>query len=139
MIARSLSLEEINIGDEASFKRVISEADVANFAQVSGDFNPLHTDETYAAKTELAGMVVHGMLLGALVSRLIGMDLPGERALLVKETLEFKAPVRIGDELTVSGLVTNKSTSVAILEIAITINSQSGVVVTGQVFVKVLN
>lgn len=139
MIARSLSLAEIKIGDEASFKCVISEADVASFAQVSGDFNPLHTDETYAAKTELTGRVVHGMLLGALVSRLIGMDLPGERALLVKETLEFKAPVRIGDELTVSGLVTNKSISVAILEIAITINSQHGVVVTGQVFVKVLN
>lgn len=138
MISRSLALAEINVGAEASFKRVISKRDIEIFAELSGDFNPLHTDEAYAATTELAGIVVHGMLLGALVSRLIGMDLPGKKALLVKETLEFKAPVRIGDELTISGLVTGKSISVRILEITITINSERGVVVTGQAFVKVL-
>jgi len=78
------------------------------------------------------------MFLGSLVSRFVGMEIPGEKALLLKETLEFKKPARIGDTLTIKGTVIHKSESLSLLELAMEIRNQKEVLVIGSVFVRVL-
>ncbi len=129
---------DIKVSDCASFERTISTEDMNAFAQLSGDYNPLHLEEDYAAKTELKGTVVYGMLLAALVSRLVGMDLPGKRALLLTESLEFKKPARVGDLIIVEGIVRHKSLSTRILELDISIKRSAELLAIGSVSVKVL-
>lgn len=109
------------VGDTASLERTIVEEDVRAFADLSGDYSPIHVDEEYASTTPLGGRVVHGMFLGALLSRLVGMQLPGKRALLVSESLEFKKPVHIGDTVTVVGTVIAASAATHIVELDIEI------------------
>jgi acyl dehydratase len=129
--------DQIKVGATASFERTIIAKDVSAFAEVSGDQSPIHVDEGYAKKSGFSGPVVHGMLLGALVSRLIGMDLPGRTALLVKETLEFRAPAYIGDVVSISGTVTHKTESARLIEVSIEIRSHEERIASGSVVVLV--
>ena len=82
--------EDLELGMEASFQKAVSEADIIAFATVTGDKNPVHLDEVYAAKTLTAGYI----------SAVFGMEMPGPGAIYVSQTLNFKAPVRIGDVVT---------------------------------------
>ena len=77
------------------------------FAEVSGDFNPVHLDEAYAAKTIFRGRVAHGMLLGGFISAVMANQLPGPGSIYQGQTLEFLQPVRIGDVVTVRVAVTS--------------------------------
>lgn len=99
------TLEELTVGREACFQRCITEADLQGFAQLSGDHNPLHTDAAYARQAGFGDRVVHGAFLTALVSRFVGMELPGRRSLLLSMKLDFVAPSFVGDTLAVSGRV----------------------------------
>ncbi|MBU6370917.1 MAG: MaoC family dehydratase [Patescibacteria group bacterium] len=121
-----LKLEDIKVGDSASFERSFSEADVVTFATLSGDTNPLHTDETYAQATKFGRRIVHGMLVGSLVSRFVGMHIPGKRCLFLSESLSFKHPVFIGDALVVTGTVESVSRATRIVRITITIHKKTG-------------
>ena len=94
-------------------------------------------DDAYASSTPYAGRIVHGMFLGALVSRLVGMQLPGKRALLVKESLEFKKPVRIGEVVRVSGVVTQVSVATRLIELNVQITVADMLVADGVVHVQV--
>ena len=94
--------DEIAVGDQASLERVVSAADLQLFALVSGDINPQHLDEGFAAATRFQGVVAHGMLGGALISAVLGTRLPGPGTIYRSQTLRFLAPVRIGDVLKVS-------------------------------------
>ena len=132
------SFEALKKGDSASFERIINKGDVTAFADVSGDRNPLHMDDSYAGKTSVGKRIVHGMLLGALVSRLVGMHLPGRRALLMKETLAFKEPVAIGARVVVTGTITHTSAAVRLVEIAISITCEKTLVCSGTAHVQVL-
>lgn len=96
-----VSSAPFHVGQRAELRRTVTEADLVNFAGVSGDFNPLHTDITYAARTRFGQRVAHGMLLGAWVSAVLGMQLPGPGAILLSCSLRFLKPTRIGDTLTV--------------------------------------
>jgi 3-hydroxybutyryl-CoA dehydratase len=138
MKAKDLKFEDIKKGDTAFFTVTVTENDLKKFAELSGDYNPLHTDEEYAKKTEFNGRVIHGMFLGALVSRFVGMELPGKKALLLKETLEFKKPTRVGDILTVQGTVIHKSESLSLLELSMEIRNQKELLAIGSAFVRVL-
>lgn len=128
----------LHVGDSVSFKRTISDDDVRAFAEVSGDHNPLHMDDAYARTTSFGSRIVHGMFLGALVSRLVGMQLPGKRALLMKESLEFKKPVRIGDTVNVSGRLASKSDATRLIEIELSVSSGDDLVASGSAHVRVL-
>lgn len=133
------SFDEIMVGDTASFVHHIREEDVVSFSHLSGDENPLHIDEAYAKSTKFGGRVVQGMFLAALVSRLVGMRLPGKYALLLAEELYFKAPARIGDRVEVAGRVDVKSSATRILEIAVVVkNSSKMILAEGVVKVQVL-
>ncbi len=89
------------IGSRASRTRTISEEDITLFAQISGDNNPLHLDEEYAAQTFFGRRIVHGSLVASLISAVLGNELPGPGSIYLGQTLKFMAPVHIGDTITV--------------------------------------
>jgi 3-hydroxybutyryl-CoA dehydratase len=89
--------EDLQVGQEASLSKTVSEADIVAFAGVSGDRNPVHLDAAYAAKTMFKERIAHGMLSAAYISAVFGMQLPGPGAIYISQTLNFKAPVKIGD------------------------------------------
>ena len=82
MTATITELPQLEVGATARFSKTITAEDVQGFAALSGDFNPLHLDAEFARKTTFGRPVVHGMLLGSFVSRMIGMQLPGAGALV---------------------------------------------------------
>ena len=126
------------MGDTASFSRTITEADVNEFAKLSGDYNPLHTDEEYAKTTKFGKRVVHGMFLGALISQLLGMKLIGKRCLYLSQNLQFKKPAFIGDAVLVSAEIKNKSESTQILDISIEIRRDNEVLMSSEVKVQII-
>lgn len=89
--------EELSVGQSAIFAKTVTEADIAAFAGVSGDFNPVHVNEDFAKDTLFKGRIAHGMLSAAFISTVFGMKLPGPGCIYVSQLLKFKAPVRIGD------------------------------------------
>ncbi len=137
--AADRTFESIQVGETCVRERIITAEDIETFAKLSGDHNPLHVDAAYAAQTQFKKPVVHGMFLGALVSELIGMHLPGMRCLLVKEALEFKLPVFAGDTVRIEGVIVHKSEAAKLLEIKITITREFDTVVEGVVHTKVLH
>lgn len=102
------SISELSPGMTASMSKTVTEADIVLFAGVSGDFNPAHIDEEYSKASMFKGRIAHGMLSAAFISATLAMKLPGPGCIYLGQTLQFKAPVRIGD--TVTTTVTVKST-----------------------------
>lgn len=94
--------DDIAIGETAVLTRTVTHEDINRFAQVSGDFNPAHLDPEYAAGTPFGGVIAHGMFTGALISTVLGTQLPGPGTIYVSQTLKFTRPVRPGDTLTVT-------------------------------------
>lgn len=131
--------ETIAVGETRSLTKVIGEADVRRFVELTGDDNPLHVDRGFAATTSFKDIVVHGMLGASFLSTVIGTQLPGPGALWVSQNLEFLLPVRLGDELTVACTVTKKHERERLLELDASITNQNGqIVLTGRGRVKVL-
>jgi 3-oxoacyl-[acyl-carrier protein] reductase len=124
------TFESIEIGDKESLIRTVSERDVFDFAELSGDVNPLHVDQEYAATTSFKDRVVHGMFGAGLISNVIGMKLPGSGALWMSQNLEFVSPIRIGDTLTVDVVVIKKHSRDNSIEVQAEITNQSNTVVT---------
>jgi 3-hydroxybutyryl-CoA dehydratase len=96
-----MTFEECAVGMEARFERCIVASDVDEFARLSGDYNPLHTDSDFARRSGFRDRVVHGALLVAMISRVIGMDLPGGQSLLLSLKLDFAAPTFPDEKLEV--------------------------------------
>ena len=94
-----LAFEDLQIGQAASLERAIREVDVLDFAKISGDFNPVHVDEAFAASTRFHGRIAHGMLIASLISALLAGKLPGPGAIYVSQSLQFRRPVRLGDHV----------------------------------------
>ena len=105
----NVSYEEITIGQTASYSKTVSEQDIQLFAIISGDANPVHLDEAYAAQTQFQERIAHGMLTGALVSAAIATELPGPGSVYLGQSLRFRAPVKINDRITVKLEVTEKN------------------------------
>lgn len=93
-------IDELKPGMSASFEKTVTERDVEQFGEVSGDFNPVHFDEAYARKTIFRGRIAHGVLSLSYISKVLGMDMPGPGTVFMSATTRFKAPVRIGDTVT---------------------------------------
>jgi len=128
-----VDFEKIQPGDEVQFVKTIAPEDVEAFARVSGDRNPLHMDDQFAARTHFQRRVVHGMLIANYVSALIGMKCPGPGALWSRQTLQWPAPVFIGDRIQVTLRVTHKSSGSRTLTIeAKAVNQDGKVVMEGE-------
>ena len=91
---------DFRIGEQASFTKTVTEADVSTFAGMFGDFNPLHVDAEYARKSRFGRRIAHGMYSGGLISAVLGSRLPGPGAIYLSQQIEFLAPVFIGDTIT---------------------------------------
>tara|TARA_A100001037_G_C15033777_1_gene582230 strand:- start:310 stop:741 length:432 start_codon:yes stop_codon:yes gene_type:complete len=112
-----LTFDQIEIGLTKEFNITITQSLVDDFAKISGDFSPIHTNEEFAKTTKFGRKIVHGMLLSSFLSRMVGMYLPGKYALYSTQTLEFHNPCFIGDKITVSSIVNDKSESTKIIKI----------------------
>lgn len=127
------------VGAKRSFTHRITAEDVRRFIELSGDTNPVHADADFAARTPLARPVVHGMLTGAYVSRLVGKYLPGDGALWVAQSFEFAQPAFVGDILSIEAEVRQRSESQRLLVIDVRVRNQSGqTILTGEGKVQVM-
>lgn len=125
--------DDIKIGEKAEFKREIRHEDLELFAKLTGDYNPLHFDEDLAQRTFLRGRVAHGLLVGSLISRLLGMDLPGKGCVYLSQDLKFLKPVRVNETVTVRAEVVRKNEENKTLVLRTEIfNSRNEKVVTGE-------
>jgi len=94
---RTFTFEELSLGMRESLLRTVMESTVTQFAAVSGDINPIHLSDDYAAQTRFGQRIAHGMFTASLISAVIGTRLPGPGAVYLSQTLRFLAPVKIGD------------------------------------------
>lgn len=92
----SHGFDDLVLGQTATLVRVVTEADIVDFARLTGDVNPIHLDPDYAATTRFGGRIAHGMFTAGLVSALLGTRLPGPGAIYVAQSLRFLAPVKLG-------------------------------------------
>ncbi len=96
---RGYYFEDLAMGMEATYVRRVLEEDVRAFAELTGDTNPIHLDETYAAATMFKGRIAPGSLTAGYISAILGTLLPGPGAIYISQSLNFRRPVRIGDEV----------------------------------------
>ena len=94
---RSLAYEDLSVGLSELVMKTVTDQDVVGFADISGDQNPIHLCDLYASKTRFGQRIAHGLYTASLISAVIGTRLPGPGAVYLSQTLNFKAPVRIGD------------------------------------------
>ena len=121
--------EEIELGQTASFSKQVEETDIQMFSTVSGDVNPVHLDEEFAAATMFGGRIAHGMLTGAVISAALAMELPGPGCIYLGQTLRFSRPVKIGDRITVQLEVTAKRDDKKFITLSTEVINQDGQVV----------
>lgn len=102
------TFDEIEIGDTAHYSKQLDDLAVRTFAAVSGDINPVHLDQEFAAGTMFGERIGHGMWTGALISAALALELPGPGTIYLNQTLSFRAPVKLGDVVTIQLEVTAK-------------------------------
>ena len=95
----TIVLEDLEIGMKRHVSKVVTDRDIALFAEVSTDHNPVHLDDDYAQDTIFEGRIAHGMLTAGLISAVIGEQLPGHGTVYLGQSLKFLAPVRPGDHV----------------------------------------
>jgi len=101
--------EDLAVGMEASYAKKITNDDVLAFAELSGDKNPVHLDDAYAAGTMFKQRIAHGMLSAGFISAVFGTKMPGPGSIYVAQSLKFRAPVKIGDSVTAKVEVTARA------------------------------
>jgi 3-hydroxybutyryl-CoA dehydratase len=99
-LMKGKTISELKVGDAAEFAKTVSESDIYLYAGVSGDLNPAHINESYAQTTFFKTRIAHGMLSAGFISAAIGMQLPGPGTIYLRQELNFRAPVRVGDTVT---------------------------------------
>jgi acyl dehydratase len=124
---------KLNVGDSASRTKAITDAEIRAFAALSGDENPLHVDEEFAATTPFKRRIAHGMLSASLISAVLANDLPGQGSIYLGQTLKFVAPVFIGDEITarVTVVSVRDDKPIAKLE-TVCVNQRGEIVIKGE-------
>lgn len=98
-------LEDLEVGQQATYAKTITEADIVLFAGISGDSNPVHLNQEYAETTMFKGRIAHGMLSAGFISTVLGTKMPGPGTIYMAQNLKFKAPVRIGDTVVATATV----------------------------------
>lgn len=132
---------DLMIGQSASFSKTISETDVYGFAGITGDFNSAHVNKALAEKGIFGERIAHGMLVGSLISTVLGMYLPGPGTIYLGQTLQFRRPVRFDDTVTATVTVAeilNKEKGIYKMNTIIT-NQDGELVTDGEATIKYLN
>lgn len=132
-----LHFEDLAVGMTERLSKTVASSDVVGFAQVTGDRNPIHLSEHFAAKTQFGGRIAHGLYTASLISAVIGTRLPGPGAIYLSQTLNFKAPVRIGDTVVAAVEVAELIAERLRVRLICTCKVEDTVVLEGDALVKV--
>lgn len=125
----NFTYDEIELGQSTTLTRQVEDRDIQLFAAVSGDVNPVHLDEEFAAGTQFEGRIAHGMLTGAFISTALAMQLPGPGTVYVEQSLSFRRAVKIGDTITVNLEVVEKRDRLKLVTLQCNATNQDGKVV----------
>lgn len=130
---------DLKIGDSFSTTREITADVIRKFANVSGDFNPIHLDEEFAAKTRFGKRIAHGMLSGAFISAVLGNEFREISTIYLSQTMKFTAPVFLGDTVTTTATITNVRDDKPIITVETVCTNQNGeTTLKGEAVVMVL-
>ena len=124
---------DIKIGDKFSTSKQITDQVIRNFAELSGDHNPIHLDEEFAKQTQFGQRIAHGMISGALISAVLGNEFKERKIVYLSQTMRFTAPVFIDDTVTATATVVDIRQDKPIITIETVCTNQKGEkVVTGE-------
>ena len=130
---------DIKIGDSFSTSRLVTDEIIRKFADVSGDYNPIHLDDEFAKTTRFGKRIAHGMLSGAFISAVLGNEFKDRKIVYLSQTMKFTAPVFIGDTVTATGTITNIREDKGIVTLETICTNQNGeTLVKGEAAVMVL-
>ena len=130
---------DIKIGDTFSTSREVTDDVIRKFAEVSGDYNPIHLDEEFAKTTRFGKRIAHGMLSGAFISAVLGNEFKDRKIVYLSQTMKFTAPVFIGDTVTATARITNIREDRGIVTLETVCTNQNGeTLVKGEAAVMVL-
>jgi acyl dehydratase len=129
----------LKVGDKFSTERTVTDELIRKFAEVSGDYNPIHLDDEFAKETRFGRRIAHGMLSGAFISAVLGYELTERKIVYLSQTLKFTAPVFIGDTVTTTATVTHIREDKPIVTMETVCTNQNGeTLVTGESAVMLL-
>ncbi len=129
----------INIGDTFSTTREVTDELIRAFAELSGDFNPVHVDEEFAKQTRFGRRIAHGMLSGAFISAVLGNEFKERQIVYLSQTMRFTAPTFIGDTITTTATVKGIRAEKGIVTLETVCTKQTGeVTLTGESMVMIL-
>ena len=129
--------EDLSVGQKEKWSKTVQSSDVVGFAEVSGDRNPIHLSEHFAARTPFRSRIAHGLYTASLISAVLGTRLPGPGAIYLSQTLNFRAPVRIGDTVDVQVEVVELIEKGRRARLACTCSVDGETVLDGEAMVKV--
>jgi 3-hydroxybutyryl-CoA dehydratase len=134
---QTLHFEDLSVGMAERLTKTVASSDVVGFAEVTGDRNPIHLSEHFAAKTPFGTRIAHGLYTASLISAVLGTRLPGPGAVYISQTLNFRAPVKIGDTIEVSVAVAELMPEKFRARLACTCMVDNEIVLDGEAWVKV--
>ena len=134
---RTLCFEDLSVGMTERLDKTVASSDVVGFAEVTGDRNPIHLSEHFAAKTPFGTRIAHGLYTASLISAVLGTRLPGPGAVYISQTLNFRAPVKIGDTVEVSVVVAELIPEKLRARLTCTCSVEGETVLDGEAWVKV--
>jgi len=130
---------DLKLGDAFSTQRHVTDELIRKFADVSGDYNPIHLDEEFAKTTRFGRRIAHGMLSGAFISAVLGYEFKERKIVYLSQSMKFTAPVYIDDTVTATATVTNIREDKGIVTLETVCTNQNGdVLVKGEAVVMVL-
>ena len=129
---------EYRIGQIATISKTISDKDVKQFAKLVGDKNPIHIEDEFAKNTQFGKRIVHGMFGASLISAVLGMKLPGPGVIYLSQSLQFTAPIFIGDKITAQVIVIKIRADKPIITMGTNcINQNDEIVIKGEAILMV--
>ena len=134
---RTLSFEDLSVGMTEKLAKTVASSDVVGFAEVTGDRNPIHLSEHFAAKTPFGTRIAHGLYTASLISAVLGTRLPGPGAIYISQSLNFRAPVKIGDTVEVNVTVAEVIPEKFRARLTCSCTVDGKVVLDGEAWVKV--
>jgi 3-hydroxybutyryl-CoA dehydratase len=134
---QTLYFEDLALAMTERLSKTVAASDVVGFAEVTGDRNPIHLSEHFAAKTPFGTRIAHGLYTASLISAVLGTRLPGPGAIYISQTLHFRAPVKIGDTVEVNVEVAELMAEKFRARLACTCSVEGEIVLDGEAWVKV--
>lgn len=117
---------ELKVGQKATREMTVTEGMVKSYAEITGDYNPLHFDEDFTRQTRFEGLICQGGITTGLLHALVAMDMPGPGAVFLNQNWSFPKPVYIGDTITAEATVTSANNRRSIAKLDISIKNQAG-------------